>query len=75
MAEDCCPLCGQRGSPVPFSEVKRRALNHCGHEVPEGQYYLCQNQDCPVAYFGPVALSHRDLRQQQETNSSGGEVE
>ncbi|ACX52905.1 hypothetical protein Adeg_1819 [Ammonifex degensii KC4] len=63
MPENVCPLCGHKGSPVPFREVKERALKPCGHEVPEGQYYLCPNQDCPVAYFGPLALSYRDLKE------------
>lgn len=45
-----CPVCGQKGRPVPGQTVKA-LLSVSLRQVQDGEYLFCKTADCPVVYY------------------------
>ncbi len=53
-----CPVCGERGMPVPRQTLERLLKPEKRTEIIDEPYYFCGAPECDIVYFADVPLQY-----------------
>lgn len=53
-----CPVCGERGTPVPRQTLERLLKPEKRTEIIDEPYYSCGAPECDIVYFADVPLRY-----------------